>query len=86
MNKTHTIDRMRSTALLSEIANRLPRQQWERNGAPDPQNIAMQRVREILTGDNPAVFSPNVDDSIRAEFEGLVAGDAIPVESRVKSI
>jgi hypothetical protein len=36
----------------------------------------MQRVREILTRDNPAVFSPDVDARIRAEFEDLVTGDA----------
>ncbi|MBE9471013.1 MAG: hypothetical protein IMY75_02730, partial [Chloroflexi bacterium] len=41
---------------------------------------AMQRVREILTRDNPAVFSPDVDARIRAEFEGLVAGDAVPLQ------
>jgi hypothetical protein len=36
----------------------------------------MRRVRDILTRDNPAVFSPGVDERIRAEFEDLVAGDA----------
>jgi hypothetical protein len=29
-----------------------------------------------LAGDNPAIFSPDVDARIRARFEGLVAGDA----------
>ena len=36
----------------------------------------MKRVRDILTRDNPAVFSPEVDARIRAEFEGLVSGEA----------
>jgi trimethylamine--corrinoid protein Co-methyltransferase len=72
----HTLKRMRTTALLPEIADRNPRQQWEEKGALDTHARAMQRVREILTRDNPAVFSPDVDARIRAEFEGLVAGDA----------
>jgi trimethylamine--corrinoid protein Co-methyltransferase len=45
-------------------------------GALDAHARAMQRVRDILTRDNPATFSPDVDARIRAEFEGLVAGDA----------
>ncbi len=72
----HTLKRMRTTALLPEIADRNPRQRWEDEGALDSHAQAMQRVREILTRDNPAVFSPDVDAQIRAEFEGLVAGDA----------
>ena len=72
----HTLKRMRTTALLPEIADRNPRQRWEEEGGLDSHARAMQRVREILTRDNPAVFSPDVDARIRAEFEGLVAGDA----------
>ena len=74
----HTLKRMRTTALLPKVTDRDPRQQWEEKGAPDSQARAMQRVREILTRDNPAVFSPDVDARIRAEFESLVAGDAVP--------
>jgi trimethylamine--corrinoid protein Co-methyltransferase len=37
MDKVHTIERMRTTALLPKIANRLPRTQWEAKGAPDAQ-------------------------------------------------
>jgi len=74
----HTLKRMRTTALLPEIADRDTRDQWEAKGALDSQARAMQRVREILTRDNPAVFAPDIDARIRAEFEGLVAGDAVP--------
>ena len=86
MDKAHTIERMRTTGLLPEIANRLPRTQWEAKGAPDTQVKAIKRVREILAGDNPAVFSPEVDVRIRAEFEGLVAGDAIPVNTTMTAM
>jgi trimethylamine--corrinoid protein Co-methyltransferase len=74
----HTLKRMRTTGLLPEVADRDARDQWREKGAPDSQGRAMQRVREILTRDNPAAFSPDVDARIRAEFEELVAGDAVP--------
>ena len=77
LDTLHTLKRMRTTALLPEIADRSPRQEWEANGALDAHARAMRRAREILTGDNPAVFSPDVDARIRAEFEGLVAGEAM---------
>ncbi|MCK4901170.1 MAG: trimethylamine methyltransferase family protein, partial [Anaerolineales bacterium] len=85
MDKVHTIERMRTTALLPEIANRLPRRQWEARGAPDAQVQAMQKVSEILAIDNPAVFSTDVDTRIRAEFKGLVAGDAIAIDGTTNS-
>jgi trimethylamine--corrinoid protein Co-methyltransferase len=81
IDKLHTLERMRTTALLPEIADRSPQAQWEANGMPDSQALAMQRVHEILTWDNPAVFSPDVDMCIRAEFEGLVAGDTVDLEA-----
>lgn len=78
LDKPHTLERMKTCAVLPAIADRDPRRTWEENGALDARARAMQRVREILTGDNPAVFSPEVDARIRAEFEGLVAGDSVP--------
>lgn len=74
----HTLEHMRSTALLPEIADRDPRALWKSKGALDAQERAMRRVREILTRPNPAVFSPEVDLRIRAEFSELVSGDATP--------
>ena len=76
----HTLERMRTAMLLTEIADREPRQQWEERGALDAQTRAMLRVKDILTRYNPAVFSPEVDTRIRAEFAGMVAGDSVPPE------
>jgi trimethylamine--corrinoid protein Co-methyltransferase len=78
IDKLHTLERMKTTALLTEIADRDPRQLWEEKGALDSHARAMLRMRDILTRDNPAVFSPDVDARIREAFEGLVAGDAVP--------
>jgi trimethylamine--corrinoid protein Co-methyltransferase len=72
----HTLERIRTTALLPEIADRHPRDLWTARGGLDTHARAMRRVRDILRRDNPAAFSPDVDARIRAEFEGLVAGDA----------
>ncbi len=77
MDTSHTLQWMRTTALLPEIADRSPRQRWEAEGALDAHSRAMKRVHEILTRGNPAVFAPDVDARIRAKFEGLVAGDAV---------
>jgi trimethylamine--corrinoid protein Co-methyltransferase len=72
----HTLKRARTTAFLPDIADREMRPHWEAKGALDAQTKAMLRARDILRRDNPAVFSPDLDAQIRAEFADLVAGDA----------
>jgi hypothetical protein len=37
-------------------------------------------VKEILTRENPAALSPEMDAMIRDAFPGLVAGDSVPPE------
>ncbi|MES0361233.1 MAG: trimethylamine methyltransferase family protein [Anaerolineales bacterium] len=76
----HTLERMRATMYLTDIADREPRQQWSEAGASDAQARAILRVKEILTRENPAVFSPEVDSRLRGEFIGMVAGDSTPPE------
>jgi trimethylamine--corrinoid protein Co-methyltransferase len=76
----HTLERMRTTMYLTELADRNPRQQWHENGAHDTQARAMTRVKEILTRDNPSVFSPELDAQIQAHFIGMVVGDSRPPE------
>ncbi len=78
MDQPHTVERMRTTGFLPEIADRDPRQLWIERGALDSQAHAMQRVRDILTRDNPAGFSPEVDARIRGEFKDMVAGTLEP--------
>jgi trimethylamine--corrinoid protein Co-methyltransferase len=76
----HTLERMRTAMLLTEVADRDPRAQWMERGGLDAHARAMQRVKAILTRDNPAVFSTEVDAQVRAAFPGIVAGDALPPE------
>ncbi len=76
----HSLERMRSTMLLAEIADRDPRAQWKERGGLDAHQRALRKAKEILTRDNPAVLSPEIDALIRAEFPGMVAGDATTPE------
>jgi trimethylamine--corrinoid protein Co-methyltransferase len=76
----HSLERMRSTMLLTEVADRDPRATWLERGGLDSQARAMKQVKEILTRDNPAAFSAEMDAMIRAAFPGIVAGDSVPPE------
>ena len=78
MTHKQTRQLMKTVGLLPKIADRDPRDVWIKKGALDAHARAMLRVREILTRDNPAVFSPDVDVRLRAKFEGMVAGDSVP--------
>lgn len=85
MDQVHTLERMKTAAYLPRVSDRDARQQWIEKGSPDSQAHAMRRVRDILTRDNPAVFSPEVDARVRAAFAGLVAGDSRPPKGWDKS-
>ncbi len=76
----HTLERMRTTMLLAEVADRDPRAQWMERGGLDSHARAMKRVKDILTRENPAAFSPELDEKVRAAFPGMVAGDSLPPE------
>ena len=81
----HTLERMRTTMLLAEVADRDPRAQWLERGGLDAGARAMKRVQEILTHDNPASLSPEIDTMVRAAFPGLVAGDSVPPQGWKKA-
>jgi trimethylamine--corrinoid protein Co-methyltransferase len=76
----HTLERMRSTMLLAEVADRDPRAQWLERGGFDSHAHALKQAKEILTRPNPAALDPEMDEMIRAAFPGLVAGDSVPPE------
>jgi trimethylamine--corrinoid protein Co-methyltransferase len=81
----HTLERMRTTMYLTDLADRDPRQQWLENGAQDTQARAMARVKEILTRDNPSVFSPDIDAQIQAHFIGMLSGESTPPQGWQKT-
>ena len=71
-----TMELMKTTALLTEISDRDTRDGWMLRGGLDTQGRALERVREMLSFDNPAVFSAETDAKIRAEFPRLPAGNS----------
>jgi trimethylamine--corrinoid protein Co-methyltransferase len=74
----HTLERMRSTMLLAEVADRDPRAQWQERGGLDSQAHAMRKVKEILTRANPARLPDELDAQVREAFPGMVSGESVP--------
>ncbi len=71
----HTIKNLHNGTYLPEIANRMMRAVWEDEGRLDAHTRALKQADEILSNDNPAVFSKEQDSLIRERFSGLVSGD-----------
>jgi trimethylamine--corrinoid protein Co-methyltransferase len=81
MKSKHTKSLMKTTAVFPKVADRGMRAQWEAAGRPDAQSRARAFARGLLSQPNPAVWAPELDAQIRAEFPGLVAGEATWVEA-----
>lgn len=75
LDKPQTYEFMKTTMHLSDLSDRDARNRWQKRGALDTQARAMNRVREILTGNYPSFVSPEMDARIRAEFPGLPVCD-----------
>jgi len=73
MDQRHTLKRMRTEALLPEIADRRPRDLWAADGSRDAHSRALAKANEILHRDNHARFSPEVDAAIRSRFQNELA-------------
>jgi trimethylamine--corrinoid protein Co-methyltransferase len=79
MSRKHTKARMKTTAVLPKLAARDMRAQWEAGGRHEIAERAMAEARRILAQPNPAVWDSELDARIRAQFPGIVAGDAVPL-------
>jgi trimethylamine--corrinoid protein Co-methyltransferase len=71
----HTIKRMKTAGLLTKLSDRDTRTQWEKKGALDIHARAMTRVRDILAKPSTTIFSPEVEQRIRAHFTDLVSAE-----------
>jgi trimethylamine--corrinoid protein Co-methyltransferase len=69
LDQMHTLKRMRSEAVLPEIADRQSRSQWAAAGAQDAHARGLEKACQILSGDNPAVFGPEVDAALRSQLD-----------------
>ena len=75
MKSKHTKSLMKSTAVFPKVANRGMRAQWEAADRPDAQSRARAVADGILSRPNSAVWSGELEQRIRDEFPGIVAGE-----------
>ena len=73
-----TLQRMHTATFMPELADRNLREKWELEGASTIQQRALNRALEILSTPNSHAFDKSIDERIRAEFAGLVAGESHP--------
>jgi trimethylamine--corrinoid protein Co-methyltransferase len=76
MTNKHTVKWMRTSALMTRLADRDPREVWQNKGAPDTHSHALQRAREILSVPNPVTFSEEIEKHIRSQFPTLIPGES----------
>jgi trimethylamine--corrinoid protein Co-methyltransferase len=76
----HTIGRMKTEAVMTKIADRNARTIWEKKGSTDIHARAMKKAKEIMTSNPQPLISDELDEKLRARFEGMVAGELTPVE------
>jgi trimethylamine--corrinoid protein Co-methyltransferase len=69
VDQRHTVKRMRSEAVLPEIADRRPRDQWAAAGGQDAHSRALEKAKAILSQDSQVVFSPDVDAAIHDRLQ-----------------
>ncbi len=79
MTHKHTVKWMRKVALMPRIADRDPREVWEKRGALDAYQRAKQRAAEILANPQPPNFPPHIEARIRAAFPEMVRGEVTPI-------
>jgi len=75
----HTINRMKTEAVMTKMADRDPRTIWEKKGSTDIQARAMKRVKEIMESNTAPLLAPELDERVRAAFPGLVQGELQPI-------
>jgi len=79
IEEMHTQRHMRDTAIFPKVTSRSMRTNWESRGRLTAQDYAMAEAGKILSKPNPVVFDKELDAKIRDRFEGIVAGDAKPI-------
>jgi len=75
----HTIKRMKTEAILTKMADRDMRTIWEKKGATDIHAKAMEKAKQIMTMNTETLISPELDEQLRAEFGGMIAGTLEPI-------
>ena len=71
-----TLERMHTSTFMPELADRKLREHWELEGSSTIHQRALNKAFDILSTPKSAALDAEVDARIRAEFGGMVAGDA----------
>ncbi|MGR3290965.1 MAG: trimethylamine methyltransferase family protein, partial [Paracoccaceae bacterium] len=71
-----TLERMHTATFMPDLADRNLREKWELEGSSTIHQRALNKALEILSTPNSKAFDKTIDDRVRAEFEGLVAGES----------
>lgn len=80
-----TLERMTDATFMPELADRKLREQWRSEGGSTIHQRAMNKAFDILSRPNPGALDAAADARIRAEFAGLVAGDAALPEGWIRN-
>lgn len=75
IDKPQTYALMKETMLIPEVADRDPRNRWEKMGALDAQGHALKRVRELFSRDHSSLLDLDADARIRDTFAELPMGE-----------
>lgn len=81
IDKPQTYALMKSTMLIPEVADRDPRNRWEKMGGLDAQGHALKRVRELFAADHASLLDAGAEARIRARFADLPEGECKRLES-----
>ncbi len=76
----HTINRMKTEAVMTKLADRDARTIWVKKGSTDIHTRAMKKVKEIMASNTSPLISPELDEKLRAAFPNMVAGMLEPIE------
>jgi trimethylamine--corrinoid protein Co-methyltransferase len=76
----HTINRMKTEAVMTKIADRDARTIWEKKGATDTQTRAMKKVKDVMAANTASLIAPEIEEKLRASFPGLIAGNLEPIQ------
>ena len=75
-----TLQRMHTATFMPQLADRNLREKWELEGSSTIHQRGLNKALEILSTPNSVALNFDIDARIRAEFEGLVAGESVPQE------
>ena len=76
----HTIQRMKTEAILTKMADRNVRTIWEKKGSADIHARALSKAKDVMKTNSESHLPADLDAILHTEFPGLIAGELTPIE------